>query len=260
MDRYSLKELQQLDRAIDRIEDGSSELSATLIRGFASTLWLNFLNADPSDAGAIWFVYKEFTRAIEDIKDWIIEKGHSYSESIRDIKLLPKEEFLELYPLEMQSDAQKLHGGMSEIIDEERAHVVGILIRPMDQEPPERTEEWQKKHSEAEQILTRGADIPPSFFTMVTKPIEQPSGKYSMERQLELHLPTAAADHRNLWLSIIVEGMTILAYKDGEITARRCAAEGCGKFFVPTSRGHAQKYHSKACQNREYMRKWRNRK
>ena len=243
-----LKKWQQrmINRVLGGMHDRISELSALVIDFHAPTIWLDFLNADTQDSESMWPVYREFTRFIQTLKE-----QHECSMEITEMKLLSKDQFLERYPVELQGDAEKLHAGMKEIIDEDKAHLIGSMVRYIGEEPPRRTRKQKEERSRAEDILKRGADIPPVSFTMGLQPIDE----YDEEYTYIANLHTPSAGHRNFWLSIIMDGMVTLScnHERGEIMVRRCAAPDCRKYFVPTSRSHGQKYHSTTCRSRHNM-------
>ena len=70
--------------------------------GFAPTLWIDFLNADPLGIYSMWTVYSKFANSIRDFE----RRSHT---EIDGIRLLSKTKFMKTYPLELQADAQKLH-------------------------------------------------------------------------------------------------------------------------------------------------------
>ena len=248
---YSWEALQQINNAIDLIEEGSSELSSLIIYGFAPTLWIDFLNSDPQDDESMWHVYRGFITSIERLKDWIVKEGHTYSKEIREMKPLSKDEFLDQYHAKLRTDAEKLHSGMREIIDNGRVDMVLAVVREI-RDRTRRTKKQRQEHDAVEEIITKGAAIPPLFFTMVTELYEE-NGKYS--RRLQLHTP--AVNHPSFWLSIIHEGMLISSCWNGKIIARRCAAPDCRKYFIPHPRNRSQMYHSRTCRNRHRKREWR---
>jgi len=252
---YTDADIRRINRSVDKIERGINEFSALIVYEFAPSMWLDFLNADPMDGESMWLVYQSLTRIIGGIKRWIRKQGQSCSEDIENMRILTKAEFLKQYPLDHQEDAQKLHAGMKEVIDKGMGDVMAATMRYIDREKRP-TKATVEKRARAERILTGGALIPPLSFTVIPA-LVQVDGRSS--EQLQLYTP--AARHPRFWLSIIYEG-TIMAYDlaNHEITVRRCEAPDCRKYFVPAYRSHGQRYHSKACQNRDYMRKRRNKK
>jgi len=242
------------DRILYSIFHRTSELSAMIVGLYAPNLWLEFLNANPRDGESMWPVYVEFTSFMEALK-----AQHSLSRELIEMKLLSEEEFLETYPLELQEDAEKLHGGMKYVIDDNKVDIFNALVRPIPESDADEDEVrfWlrdvesrQAERAEAERTLTRGASLPELFFTASFESTEE-AGLY------EIHLHTPSANHKSFWLSVIYEGMVTLSHRAGKIITRRCAAPDCRKYFVPTPHSHGQKYHSKTCRSRHNMQKLR---
>jgi hypothetical protein len=243
-----------INKSIDKITEGGHEFSAMLIAQFGAAAWLEFLNADPVNPDSMWPAYMEYTRFIDAIKGLVTEQGYSYSRNIEEMELLSRDEFLRCYPAKLQTDAQKIHAGMKKVIDEDMPDVMVHMVRYVDEPPQRTTKKRQEKYRMAEEILTGGAVIPPSSFTILPCLIEE-NGRYVEGAQLY----TPSCQHPNFWLSVISEAMTFLAYDPGigEIRVERCEAPDCQRYFVPAYRSHDQRYHSKSCQKRHYMQIYR---
>jgi len=252
--RYSQKDINILNRAIDKIEEGSNELTAMLVDKMGRTLWLDFLNAHPEDALSIWPVYRGFIEFMNAVKGTVTEQGFSCGKDIQDMELLSKSEFLERYPAELQGDAEKLHSGMKRVIDEDMPEIISWLVRYIDEDPLKMTKKRQRKKEWAKEVITGGALIPPAAFTMLPC-LNEVDGGYTQGAQLY----TPSCKHPNFWLSIIYEGILTLSYnpEKGGMQVQRCAAPDCRLYFVPAYRSHDHKYHSKSCQKRHYMQIYR---
>ena len=215
-------------------------LSVPIIYTFASTFWIDFLNSDPQSSRYVWPVYQKFARYIQGFRDSVQSSKYTYGhQDDRDIELLSEEEFVNLYPKKMQVDAEKLHMGMKEVIDEEKTDIMESIVESI------RTSNIEKL-AEAQGKIAKGAHIPLLSFTINITRV----GK----DQFRLNIPEA--DHPKLWLSMILSGM-ISFCMDGKINVRRCAAPDCQKYFIPYSRGRAQKFHSTTCRNRFHTQKRR---
>lgn len=253
--RYSQRNIDQLNRATAKITEGSTELSGILVDKLGGTLWVDFINANPADPRAMWAVYREFVRSMDTLKGMITEMGGSYTDDIRDMKLLSKAEFLKQYPEDLQEDAEKLHSGMKRVIDEDMTEILAYLIRRIDAEPPRMTKKRQERRDIAEKTLTGGANIPELFFTILPR-LKQVDGGYHDEK-MELYIPSCT--HPNFWLSVIMERMITQSYdsQSNEIRVKRCAGKDCRRYFVPAYRSHDQQYHSTSCHKKHYMKAYR---
>lgn len=255
--RYTRRNIDQMNRAMVKITEGSHVLTAILMEKLGGTLWVDFLNADPADSRAMWAVYLEFVRAMKTLKRIITEMGVSYIDDIRDMELLSKAEFLERYPEKLQKDAEKLHSGMKMVIDKDMVEILGCLVKDIDEEPLRMTKKLQEKRRIAEDTLTGEADMPELFFTILPR-LKQVDGGYHDE-EAELYIPSC--EHTNFWLSVITEGMITQSYdlQSGQIRVKRCAGKDCRRYFVPAYRSHDQQYHSTSCHKKHYMKAYRKR-
>lgn len=253
--RYSQRNIDQINRAMDKIREGSSELTAILVDKLGGTLWVDFINADPADPMSMWAVYLEYVRSMDTLKGMITEIGGTYTDHILDMELLSKGEFLKRYPEELQEDAEELHSGMKMVIDQDMTEVLAVLIRYIDEAPPKMTKKRQERQDAAEETLTGGAILPDLFFTILPH-LEKVDGGYHDEGA-ELYAPSCT--HPNFWLSVIKEGMITQSYdiEGGQIVVKRCAGKDCRRYFVPTYRSHGQEYHSKSCHKKHYMKAYR---
>lgn len=182
------------------------------IYNLAPTLWVDLLNADPQDTQLMWSIYREFARDIEDLKDWMTEKGYNYDGEMRDMKLLHKNDFIEQYPSELQSDAENVHNNMREIIDSGKTF-----------DAVEHLFDYKSIES-----IIKGVHIPPLFLEVdVTKLDPKSNQPYLIE------LETPEADHTNFWFTVILGGM-FSSFREGKI-AHHCAAEDCGMYFIRLS-------------------------
>lgn len=252
MRKLTKREQRLLARIINKMKLRSEELNAMLISLYAPDLWLDFLNADPRDSDSMWPVYMGYIRFIESLRD-----ENSCSREIEEMMLLSKGEFLEHYPLELQEDAEKLHKGMKRVIDEGHVELISAVTRFMPETLMDEEElEFSTRHLDDEEyskalaVLTNGADIPDASFTASLVPAESPD-------IYKMHLHTHSADHRNFWLFVILDGMLISSCRGHEMAVRTCAAPDCGRYFVPASHAHGQKYHSTTCRSRHNMQKRR---
>ena len=245
MYRRSWEGIQEIIQDVARVNVGAGGvLSVQGPYNFAPMLWLDFLNADPHNSQSMWTIYREFARSVEDLRDWMAKEGYPDVEDMKDMKLMSKEEFLERYPGELQSDAEKLHTGMRETIDQDRADVIKALVRSRDKD----------ELSRAKETITKGIHVPPLRLTIDVVNTGLSGINAGESNQMQLHTPEA--DHPNFWLAVILGGM-LSSCKDGKINVRRCAAPDCQKYFVPYPRGRAQKYHSSTCRNRHNTQKRR---
>lgn len=253
--RYTQRKIDQMNRAINKIVAGSSELTAILMDRLGGKLWVDFINADPADPGAMWAVYQEYVKSMDALKGMITELGVSYADDIRDMELLSKAEFLERYPEDLQEHAEKLHSGMKRVIDEDMTEILACLIRDIGAEPRRMTKKRQERRDMAEETLTGGAKFPVLFITMLPD-LKQVDGGYHDEG-VELYIPSCT--HPNFWLSVITEGMITQSYdlQSGQIMVKRCAGKDCRRYFVPAYRSHNQQYHSTPCYRKHYMKAYR---
>jgi len=253
--RYSQRDIDQINRAMDKITEGSHTLTAVLIDKLGGTLWVDFINADPADPISMWAVYLEYVRSMDTLKGMITEMGASYTDHIRDMELLSKGEFLKRYPEELQEDAEKLHSGMKMVIDEDMSEILADLVKYIGEAAPRMTKKRQERECIAEETLSGGAIIPDLFFTILPHLAEVGDG-YHLEGA-ELYIPSCI--HPNFWLSVIKEGMITQSYdiEGGQIMVKRCAGKDCRRYFVPAYRSHGQEYHSKSCHKKHYMKAYR---
>ncbi len=210
-------------------------------------LWIDFLNADPEKPRSLWPVYKEFARAMEDLRDGIDEAGIQYNDEISDMKLLSREGFLAKYG-SLREDAKELHDGMKEAVDKSKTDMIIAL----------------GQDSKARKSILRGAKIP-SWITTVRITNLMAAATHTIDDTMaaathtiddtEIHLTLTEADADNFWLSNIVSGL-VSSYTAGKV-GRLCAAPDCDQFFIPSPHRPDQKYHSTRCQNRTFMRKAR---
>lgn len=243
---------QELDKIIYRMEVQINRLSAILIHLYASTLWVDFMNADPKNTESMWLVYDEFRSFVNDLR------VHFHcSRDIREHNLLSDEDFLTIYPVLLQVDAEKLHRGMLKYIDEaiqnQEAGDLSSLHMEWDEEDiMKKSKERLEQQDRATAAIIDDADVPfPSFTTGVER--VKRNGRYYPQH--ELHTPAAMS--RNWWLAIIYEGLLIYSIKHGKMVVKRCADPKCGKYFAPRPRSHNQLYHSKRCRNRHHSENWR---
>jgi hypothetical protein len=160
----------------------------------------------------------------------------------------------------MQQDTEKLHKGMQEVVDKRGelllplSHYITAKGSPFYEGLHINEDFYGKEYREYLAILTNGVDIPlPSYtyiFAFTQSPIT-PDSPYI----LQLQIPSS--NHRNFWLSVIVGGMFLCYREQPGIFVRRCVAPDCQKYFIPADRSHDQQFHSKTCQKRHYMRKYR---
>ena len=251
MRRYFTKaQAEMIEDILDQMHDRIQELSAIIIQGYAPTLWLDFLNADPQDPESMWPVYRGYVKFVQ-----LLRTQNDCSKDIKEAKLLTKAEFLERYPVELQADAEKLHRGMKEVIDEGKTHVIASIIRYIGEDAPVPIKKPAGDPDQIREILTKGAYIPPESFTIGLEWPDQDNQEYGY--LVSLHTP--GINQPNFWLSIIYTGMTTQSYnpeKDA-IIVRRCEAPDCRKYFLPAPHGRGQRYHSKSCRSRHNMQKRR---
>ena len=240
---------EDIQSIISNTEEAKISASATIEQVtpniyFVSASWLDFLNNDDqTNSRAMWFIYRECARCVQEFKAWSTQKGYGYK---RETRSLSREEFLEQYPAEWQTDAEKLHVGMKRTIDKDEIDVIKNVLQYADKE----------KHSRAKETLTGGASIPAlSFSITVTNPCAQEMSIRMLDpRQIEIDIPEV--NHQDLWLHAILGGM-VSSYRDGRIP-QRCLA--CPKYFLPYPRAggaRAQKFHSASCRSRYNVAKWR---
>lgn len=245
MRAFTRKEESFIYEIIAEMHERVHELSSMIIRIYAPTLWLDFLNADPENSEEMWGVYYEFVRFIETVKD-----RNYCSKNIMDMKLMSRMKFLETYPAKLQDNAQKLHGGIKQVIDEGRGDVVEYLIRDPATELEKSTPEQEEKADKAEEMITGGVILPPVSFTVSFRLPEEDNLPRGTS---DVTLYTPSAQHPDFWLAIIYSGAITLSYRDGEIIVRRCAAPDCRKYFRPAPHTYRQKYHSPTCSSRHRM-------
>lgn len=239
-------------RALHKLVTATNELTALLIYEHAPTLWLDFLNSDPTDTESMWPVYQSFCSFIEALKS-----QYRCTTDILLYEFSSKENFLGMYPLSLQQDAERLYTGMRECIDKAmesgEAGDISALRREFDEEDllkkPQRLLDQQDR---ARAAITQGAAIPPVSVTILTG-----YDRIDDEDRLLYYLCAPNIHHGNFWLSVIYEGMTILFHEDGKTLVQRCAAPDCGKYFIPTPRSRNQRYHTQRCRNRHHMQEWR---
>ncbi|MFC1714816.1 CGNR zinc finger domain-containing protein [Candidatus Poribacteria bacterium] len=100
-----------------------------------------------------------------------------------------------------------------------------------------------------EQAFTKDIDMPPSPLMLHTTQVDiDPS---------RLEIDISGADHPGLWFSVILSSMLSSFLVGSRITAKRCLAPDCRKFFLPNPRSHGQLYHSSTCRSRHNMQKRR---
>lgn len=228
MRKYSWEQIQGIYRSLTKLElpaVGASVSVGKVYYDLVPRLWLDFLNGNPEDSDSMWVIYKEFARAMEDLRDWLVQEGHEYDHEMDDMNILSKGDFREKYPSELQNDARKLHSKMRSIVDEEKADI---------------------ELSMADYISSE--DIPPSWFTVIVTDLMASDAKGKPVYKTELRTPGVGLS--SFWLSVIL-GSMVSSYKSGS-PGRRCADPKCGKYFIPSSRSHGQLYHSGRCQNRHY--------
>lgn len=46
--------------------------------------------------------------------------------------LLPREGFMQEYPIQLQADAEKLHCGITELVEQEQYELVDAMVRDLD--------------------------------------------------------------------------------------------------------------------------------
>jgi hypothetical protein len=113
-----------------------------------------------------------------------------------------------------------------------------------------RREEAEKKNSDAKKLILGDAEIPLWFTTTRVTNLMAVASSSIVSTEIKLYIPEA--DRDEFWLSAILGGM-VSAYLIGTV-GRRCAADGCNQFFIPSPRRPDQQYHSTKCQNRMFMR------
>lgn len=222
---------------------------------FAPMLWLDFLNADPQDSISMWYIYKEFVRSVEDVRDWVAQVGRQDAQALEDVKLFSREDFLKRYPEELKADAERLRSRMRAImIDADKSGLIRDMLRYRNKEDTEGVEigagKMTQKRSEEGTTLTEGISMPRVFF-------EARFTNDGVGDPYLLRLDIPEASHRNFWFSVILWGM-VFSFGEG-VSVCECAAPDCDQYFVPSPRGHGQAYHSQRCQNRHYMRRRRSR-
>lgn len=82
-------------------------------------------------------------------------------------------------------------------------------------------------------------------------------GKLDSETTIEL-TPDNEKNYYEIFIAIPV--LQMMTGVDEKARVKKCAADGCKKYFVAASQGIEQKYHSKKCYWRENKRQYRDRK
>lgn len=215
---------QQMRKAITNIIEGNRELSECLVRQLSGTLWLDFLNADPTDARGMWFVYQDLARAVVELKRVLAEAAILPCSQILDMELFSKTQFLEVYPAKMEPELSILHERMTEIIDYDLPRALIQLARVFSYSP--------KIH-----------------FTIV--PL-----RYGSE---QMKLLVNSWKNPQLWLSLMLHSMISEAVdpKNGKLRVDTCAGKDCGRYFLPAYRSHCQTYHNPSCYKKHYMKAYR---
>lgn len=222
--KISQVEAQQMRTAITNVIEGNRELSECLVRQLSGTLWLDFLNADPTDARGMWFVYQDLARAVVELKRVLAEAAILPCSKIRHRELFSKTQFLEVYPAKMEPELSTLHKRMKGIIDYDLPKAVTQLAGLFSYSP--------KIH-----------------FTIV--PL-----RYGSE---QMKLLVNSWKNPQLWLSLMLHSMISEAVdpKNGKLRVHTCAGKDCGRYFVPAYRSHCQTYHSTSCHKKHYMKRYR---
>lgn len=245
---FTRKQAIFIDELIDKMHARVQELSSMIIHAYAPTLWLDFLNSDPEKSEEMWGVYYEFVRFMK-----AIQGKHFCSKDIMGMKLMSKMEFLETYPTDLQDNAQRLHGGIKQVIDEGRGDVIEHLTRDIVAAVKKNTPAQEEEAEKAEKMITGGVILPPVSFTVLFQLPEEDNPPW---RSTDVTLYTPSATRRDFWLAIIYSGAITLStsMRDDKIIVRRCAAPDCQKYFRPVPHAHdRQKYHSPTCRSRHRM-------
>jgi len=242
----------ELANVIHNMEVQAHRFSALLVHLYASTLWIDFMNADPKDPGSMWPIYDGFQYFLNGL-----QSCYHCTEKIAERKLISETDFLTTYPMVRQVDAEKLHAGMRECIDEalETGNADGLISLCLgweEEDPMKKPKAVLEQQDKAIKTIMGGSDVEFLFLTTVMRMVER-DGKYHPLHQLH----TPAATEYSFWLSVVLEGLLIYSCKDKKMAVKRCADPKCGKYFMPTPRGHNQLYHEKRCLNRHRGEKWR---
>ncbi len=241
MYKHSWEHLEKIYKDLIRMEIAvGSTYSVEGIIVFTPTLWIDFLNADPQRSHSMWLIYREFSGRMEELRDWLTREGHSPGRGLEYMELISREDFLTEQYAKMRTDTQTLHTGMTEVIDGKKLHIIKETLMA--------TGRWSAPSS-GKETLTKGADVPDLRSTITVESVE-------LDESQTLRLDIPAAGHPGFWLSAIL-GVMLLSCKDGDIPVQRCLDPDCQKFFIPSSQGHEQKFHSQTCRSRFNSRKWR---
>jgi len=105
-------------------------------------------------------------------------------------------------------------------------------------------------------LLYNNEEIP-EHFKIIQSVIVEMLDKHFNDKEL------TESDHDKLWFTDAGNADARLAveaffeFQEGKRDIRQCAAPDCKKLFIPTPRGHQQKYCSVRCRTRIHKRKMR---
>ena len=219
MSKMSTEYIQEIIDNTAKIVPAGATISVTGFLWFDPSLVIDFLNADPKNSNAIWHIYRDVTKTLEDLRNWANLKGY-HCDELMDLRMYSKEEFLEQYS-DIQSQFEKAQKASQKAIDE--------------------------KHFSDITPITLTIDITNLSNTILSS-LESTDSK-----KIRLHF--TGSSKSDLWLPILLAGVD-MALKV-VIDIRQCIAPDCGKYFIPTPRGREQTYHSLNCRKKHYMRQRR---